>query len=407
MRIFRYEAFDTAGRRIEGQLEAMSRDGALSLLNNKGLYPTSVVEAAGAQPRPWWQLDLTRPGPLSTAHLAVLTRELATLSSAQLPIDTVLEITSLQPMLPTAVRATVREVLQAVTEGTAFHAALARTARFPEAYWRLVEAGEASGSLSGVLTALAADLERQQASRAAVRGALAYPAFLMLAAIGTVGVIGAVLLPAMAPLFENAGQKPPAVIGWLLSTQQFFSVYAPLVGGAFAFAVLALAQAYRQETVRRSWHGLLLALPLIGPLLQQAELGRFGRSVSTMLIAGVPILDALGIARRAQSNTAFAASLEPAVDPVAKGSGLADALRLSGRFTDLALRLISVGEQTGQLETMLTRVATIYETAFERDLKLATSMIAPVLTLVIGVVVGGLMLSVMQALSSFNDLALR
>ena len=404
---FQFKAYDRSGKLQEVALDAANREAALAMAHARGLHPTEISELGRKQGRPWWRAMFASKDTLSIKSLALLTREITTLIKAELPIDVVLQITAMQPMLPDQTRETVRGLLDQVTEGKSFHAALAQSGRFPEFFWRLVQSGESSGELGPVLERLAAQLERRQELHSQIVSAISYPAFLIIAALASICVICAVLLPAIGPLFDGTGKSPPALVDALLSVQRFVAQRWEIIVVAIIGSAAALSYVLRQSSVKELFQRALLATPLVSPFVAQSEIARFCRALGAMLEAGVPILEAMTIASRAQSLGVYSRAIEAASAEVARGVGLGQALRKSNRFTDLSLRLISVGEQTGQLEVMLTRVAEIYEAGVERDLKRLTALLSPALTLVIGLLVGGIMMSVMQALVSINDLALQ
>lgn len=407
MASFRYKAYDRAGRIVQGVIDAASRDRALAGLHAQGLAPAEIAEAGASKSKPWWQLELSGTSTLDLDSLATLTHELATLLTADIPLDEALRIVSLQPMLKDSARKAVTSLLELVSEGQSLHGAMRHLGYFPEYYWRLVQAGEASGALGRVVQDLAAHLERSRETRQQIRAALTYPLFLLFAAACSMVVIAAILIPAIGPLLEGSGRATPLFVSVALATQKFVSEHLEVVIGGSILELVLIVAAWRQPSVIAAVHKFQLRAPLISGLVVQREISHLARGLETMLRAGVPLLEALSIASGSQFNRIFSAGLTNVVDDVSKGASLAQALSRTGLFTELSLRLVSVGEQTGQLELMFGRLATIYEQSLQRDLKRVTSMIAPALTLIIGVLVGGLMLSVMQALLSFNEMTLQ
>lgn len=404
---FKYKAYDRNGRVIQGVIDAGSRERALAGLHAQGLATAEVDQAAKSNAQPWWRMELSAPSTLDLDSLSVLTHELATILSADIPLDEALRIVSLQPMLKDTARRAVSSLLELVSEGQSLHGAMKHLGYFPEYYWRLVQAGEASGALARVMQDLAAHLERSRETRQRIRAALTYPLFLLFAAACSMIAIAAVLVPAIGPLLEGSGRQPPLFVSVSLSIQRGLSDNLELALGAVLLSIVLAAIARRQPAVITAHHKLQLKAPLISPLVIQREISHLARGLETMLRAGVPLIEALAISSGSQLNRVFGTGLAAAADDVSKGVSLAQALSRTGLFTELSLRLVSVGEQTGQLELMFGRLATIYEQSLERDLKRVTSLIAPALTLVVGVAVGGLMISVMQALLSFNELTLQ
>jgi len=214
-----------------------------------------------------------------------------------------------------------------------------------------------------------------------------------------------VLLPTIVPLFKDQGAKPPAALQFLMDVQDFTSAHWPeLLAGLGGVAVIAAA-ALRNAGIRDSLDRALLRLPVVGRLLTARETARFARTFATLSRNGVPIVDTLRLTATVMRNRAFKHAVTEAGDSVTSGDRLGEPLLRSGIFPEMALRLISVGEQTGQLDTMLMHVAVVFETSLQRQTSQLLTLLTPVLTLLIGGTIGGLILAVMNAILSVNDLA--
>ena len=403
---FRYRAYDQQGKLTEGEVEARSRELALTQLHQRGHLPLEVTEDRPGPQLKWWEREVFGGGGLPVSGLALLTRELATLIKADLPLDESLRIVSLQPLIPARIRRVTVALHEAVRGGESLSAALAaRGTEFPEYYWRLVQAGEASGTLGDVLEDLTLFLERSSDVRSQVGSALLYPAVLLLAAVAALTIIMTVLLPTVVPLFKDAGATPPATLQFLVNLQEAVARNWIAVLAALAAGVIGLVVALRNRKLRASLDRFVLKLPLIGGLVSARETSRFARTMATLTRNGVPMLEAVRISGSVMQNQAFVGAVNAAGESLTEGDTLSAPLLQSGLFSELSLRLIAVGEQTGQLDTMLLRVATIFETALQRQLARLMTLLTPILTLLIGGLVGGLILSVMNAILSVNDLA--
>jgi general secretion pathway protein F len=406
---YRFRAYDKQGVLKDGEIEARSRETALEVLHLRGQFPLDLVAAdASAKPaQNWWEREITLgDGSLPLGGLTLFTRELATLVKADLPLDESLKIVGLQPLIPRRIKTATLGVLEAVREGASLSGALsARGKEFPEYYWRLIQAGEASGTLGDVLEDLALFLERSSEVRTQVGSALLYPAVLLVAAMGAIGVILTVLLPTVVPLFKDAGAQLPATLQFLVSAQAFAAQNWVVVLAALAGGIALLLAGVRNAGVRLAIDRALLRLPLVGGLIANRETARFARTLATMQRSGVPMLDAVRISGSVLQNQAFAGAVSSAGQALQEGGTLSAPLLKSGLFSELSMRLIAVGEQTGQLEPMLMRVAQVYEATLQRQLARFMSLLTPVLTLIIGGLVGGLILSVMSAILKVNDLA--
>jgi general secretion pathway protein F len=405
---FRYKAYDATGAIGTGEVAAMTREAALEVLSRRGQIPFELDESRVIAALPWWQREVFGSGQLSSQHLATFARELASLVKAEIPIDEALRIVAVQPMLPPRLRQITQSCLERVLQGEALSSALAAQGNaFPEYFSRLVKAGEASGALTDVLSDLAKVVERAAETRSRVTSALVYPAVLLFAALVALTVIVTVLIPTILPIFEDAGATPPALIRVLSTVQRFVSGHGIALLAAVAAVIAGLLVLGRSQQSRLAIDKLLIRLPLIGSLIERRETARLARTLSVLIRNGVPILDSLHIAGGVLSNRAFVQAVAATADDVKEGGTLTAPLARSGIFPDLFLRLTAVGEKTGQIDTMQLRVAEIYEAAVERQVERLTSLITPVLTLLIGGAVGGLILSVMSAIFSVNDLALK
>ena len=407
---FRFRAYDKQGALKEGEIEARSREVALDVLHQRGQYPLDLTaDAETAVPRAgrWWDREISiGDGSLPMAGLALFTRELAILVKADLTLDESLRIVALQPLIPRRIKSATRSVYDQVREGNSLSGALeARGKDFPEYYWRLVQAGEASGSLGEVLDELAQFLERSSEVRAQVGSALLYPAVLMVAATAALGVILTVLIPTIVPLFKDAGAPLPSTLQFLVDAQEFAAHNGVPMLAALAGLIGLFLLGIRSTGLRTIFHRALLRLPIIGGLITNRETARFSRTLATMIRSGVPMLEAVRISGSVLENQAFAGAVSDAGKALQEGGTLSAPLLKSGLFSELSMRLIAVGEQTGQLEPMLMRVAQVYEATLQRQLARFMSLLTPVLTLIIGGLVGGLILSVMSAILKVNELA--
>ncbi len=428
MRQFSYRAYGRDGQVVSGEIGAGSRDAAIATLKGRGVVPVEIAEVSDqiggavgatsvshAEPSAGSKGPLTslrakwqRPSPIRSRDLANMTRELASLVSADVPLADALRIVALQPRIAAAVRRVLGDVLDRVRAGSSLSEAFAaHPADIPEPYWHLVAAAERSGKLGPALERQAAELERRREISNRVRSALVYPAILAAAAIVTLAVVIGLLVPAIAPIFEEAGAPLPPVLAVLRSVQTVVAAYWPALLGIAGVVVIAGAAASSMQAVRTLCENTLFAMPLVGRTLEQAETARFAATMATLLDSGVPLLDALRTSARTLRTGAYRTATGALADGVARGATLSGAMAEVGRFGDLSVRLVGVGEATGKLAIMLDRLAGILEKATTRDIDRATAVIAPVMTLVIGAVVGGIVLSVMSALAGLNEIAIR
>jgi general secretion pathway protein F len=408
---YSYEAYDQIGKLTRGEIDALSRQSALDALHAQGRFPLAVREhgglGGGQSAVPWWQREVFGTTALPLSELSALTREMATLIKADVPLDDTLRLVALQPLLATRTRSLVTGLFNQVREGTALSEALAQSQRVPDYYWRLVQASEASGSLGRVLDELTVLLERSLEVRRQVVSALVYPATLLIAAVVALVFIAAVLLPTIVPLFKDSGGSMPASVQVMVNTRAFLESYWLSVLLCLAAMVVAGKIASQDPRVRLMFAQLSLRLPVVGGLIAERETARFARTLATLTQNGVPMLDAMRITSNVMGNSAYAIGVREIGESLKEGRVLSVPMAASGLFSELAVRLTGIGEQTGQLTQMLMQVATIYEATLQRQLARLMSLVTPILTLAIGALVGGLILSVMNAILSVNDLVFK
>jgi general secretion pathway protein F len=403
-----YRAYDESGRLVEGEIVADSRELALEALHRRGEFPLEVADAFVSRVTPWWDRDIVLFRRVSLSGLALFTRELAMLVKADIALDETLRIAALQPSLSAAMRRRTERLLERVLEGQSLSQALAaEDDAFPEYYWRLVRGGEASGNLADVLDDLAAFLERSAEMRSKILSAMLYPAILFLVAGLAIAVIMAVLLPSIVPIIRDSGAKLPFIVEVLEGIRETVAgnwlVTAAIAAGIVTLIAVLLATGTLGQVLSR----LALRIPMFRGLVMRREVARFSRTLATLMKSGVPMLDALRVSGGVLANTSYRAAIETVTEEVRQGAPLTRPLSTSGYFPEVALRLIAVGEKTGQLDIMLTRVADIFEVALQRQLDRMVALLTPLMTLGIGFMVGGLIVSVMGALLSINELAIQ
>ncbi len=405
---YRYKAYDAAGAIKSGSLTVEDRQSALQALARKSEVAIELEEAGAGPETAWWQRDITLSRRLSGRALADFLRDLSGLVSANLPIDDALRIIAEQPTVKPAVRAVTADLLERVTSGASLAEAMAAAdGVFPPFVIRLVGAGEISGSLDSVLVDLSRHLEQASARASKVATQLLYPAILVIAAAIALTVVTLVLVPAVRPLFDDAGAPPPAIIAALSWVADFVSGHGALLFGSIFAIIWALFIFQRSESGRLARDRILLETPVLGTVLRQSETARLSRSLAALIRNGVPLTEALGIVAGVLTNTALGATVAKIQREVEEGRRLSAEFQRSAAFPALLPRLIQVGEETGQLEGMLVKVAEVYERSVENRLERLLSLLTPVLIALIGGFVGFLVISVMNAILSANALVVQ
>jgi len=397
---FAFQALDSEGRTQRGVLQGDTARAVRGLLRERGLNPLMVEEVSGSEASP---LRMRRRG-LSGAELALLTRQLATLVGAGLPIDEALA--ALAEQNDNERQRTLTVSLRArVMEGAGLAQAMADfPGSFPEIYRATVAAGEQSGHLDTVLAKLAGYAEERDALRQKLLAALTYPMLLTIVALAVVAGLLAWVVPQIVGVFQNMGQSLPWATRALIATSALLRDWGWLAVLVLGAAIIAARIALRREEVRVRWHAWLLRLPLVGRLVRAANTARAARTLSLLAGAAVPLLDALAIAAQVVPNLPMRESLRRAAHKVREGSGFARALGESGQFPPVALRLIASGERSGELPRMLDEAAAQQQRDLDRWLGVLAATLGPFVILVVGAIVLFIVLAILLPIFNLNQM---
>jgi general secretion pathway protein F len=399
---FRYRAVSAAGEIVQGQMEAASLDEVIVRLQDQGHTPLEAKAAdTGAEGGGF--AGFLKRGPFNGDQLAQFTHQLATLLGAGQPLDRALGILMDLPEGEHA-KKLIERVRDRVRGGTPLSQALDEEhGVFPKLYIALVRAGEVGGSLEDTLRRLADYLERSQQLRGSIINALIYPAFLMVGVLGSLLLLLTYVVPQFVPIFQDMQVPIPwitqAVLALGTTLQNWWWLILVLVVGG----VLVWRSRMRDPALRLAWHERLLKMRLIGPLVLKVETARLARTLGTLVKNGVPLLSALGIARQVTSNRALDESLVQATEMVKGGNGLSLALSQSQRFPRLAIQMVQVGEEAGQLDTMLLKVADTFELESRRSIDRLLAALVPALTIVMTFFVAIIMAAILLPLLSLTS----
>jgi general secretion pathway protein F len=405
---YRYKGVDTQGEVVEGRMEAGAEAEVVKRLQEAGLLPIQVQAASGAGSVASLLPSLWRGGMqgLRRRDVAAFTQELATLLGAGLALDRALQML-LELTDDTRLRRVIARIDERVRAGATLSAALEEHGGpFSGLYVSMVRAGEASGALDQALARLAEHLERMRELRNSVLSALIYPLILLVVAGVSVLVLLIVVVPRFTALFEDMGAALP------LSTQLVFSTAELLRGYGWILAVgvlgmIAYVRVQRAvPSVRRRWDRRLLRVPVLGDVLIKVEVARFSRTLGTLLGSGVPLLGALGIVRDTLTNRAVAEAVEHASGELQQGRGLAGPLAGTEVFPRMAVQMIRVGEESGRLDEMLLRVAGVYDREVRLAIQRLLALLEPVLIVGLGLLIAAIVLALLSAVLSMNELVL-
>lgn len=402
MAAFYFRAVTPEGKVRTGTLAGASEREVARELRRQGLLPVYV----GTQPRRGFALRLPAWRRGRRRDVLFFTQEMATLLGAGVPLDRALAITS-ELTERGEFRQVVQDVLRILKGGKSLADSLAAHPEFfSELYVNIVRAGEAGGALAPVFERLAEFERTRDELRNYILSSMIYPALLVLVGLGSITVMLYFVVPRFAQVFQESRLQMPAATALLVEASNLLKRFGWVVPAALAGGLAGLRFYVRTPPGRWWWDGFRLRLPLLGEALRRAETARFARAMQTLVANGVPLVQSLNIAAAILANRRIARSLEAVAQGVKRGEGIAGPLRKTGQFPALAAHLLSVGEETGRLDEMFGRMAEIYEQDTRTAIRRFTTLFEPLVILVMGVMVGALVLSMLLAITSINEVAI-
>jgi general secretion pathway protein F len=404
--VYEYTALDKGGKSLSGIIDADSAMAARHKLRGTGIYPVEVKETFARR-----KDQSSVPTSLSAlfrgvkaAELSATTRQMAILLAAGVPLVSALEGMIGQIENPTFKRI-LAQVKESVNEGNSLAFSLAQHPKvFSQIYVNMVRAGEASGSLDVVLDRLAEFSEHQQALRGRFRSALAYPIFMACVATLILFFLITFIMPNIMRIFSEMQQTLPTATVLLMGFSNFLKFYWWVIFLAVAAGVFLLKQFKKSAKGQYLWDEIKIRLPIIGPINRKLALARFGRTLGSLLQSGVPLLAALEIVRNIVNNLPIAQVIEKTADDIQEGKSLAAPLSQSRWFPSIMVQMITVGEQSGELEKMLNKIADMYEEEAQSRIMAVTAMLEPAMILCMGLVVGFIVISILLPIFEMNQL---
>jgi general secretion pathway protein F len=399
---FHFRALAADGKLRAGLLHGENEKAVARELRAQGLAPLYV----GSQPQKR-SLELRLPalGRSRRRDVLFFTQELSTLLNAGVPLDRALAIAT-ELTERREFRAVVTDVLRVLKGGKSLADSLATHPEcFSNLYVNMVRAGEASGSLAAVFERLAEFERTRDDLRGYIISSMIYPGLLALVGLASILVLMYFVVPRFAAVFEESRLAMPLPTRIMLETSRWVQTWGWIVAAGLAGGLAALRLYVRTAAGRLWWDTLRLRVPLLGDALRKAETARFARAMATLVANSVPLVQSLGIAGAILNNRRIAGSLDQVAQGVKRGEGLAAPLARARQFPPLAAHLLSVGEETGKLDLMFARMADIYENDTRAAIKRFTSVFEPLIILVMGVLVGILILSMLLAITSINEVA--
>ena len=386
---FVWEGKTRAGRTLSGEIEAPNEAFVLAQLRRQQVVPVKVKPKSGDL---WIRMPWVR-GKVSQKELAIFTRQFATMIDAGLPLVQCLDILGLQ-LENQAFKKIILKVKEDVESGSTFADALAKHPRtFDELFVNLVQAGETGGILDTILSRLAAYIEKAMKLAKKVKGAMVYPSTILAVALVVTVVLLVYVIPIFGKMFEDFGQALPAPTQAVLAisalTRKYFLVAIVFV----AALVFAIRWYHGTETGHRNIDRILLKVPVLGGVLQKIAVARFSRTLGTMVSSGVPILESMDIVAKSAGNKIIEEAILKARMSISEGKTIAEPLAESKVFPTMVTQMVSVGEATGALDTMLNKIADFYDDEVDSSVEALTSLLEPMLMIFLGVVIGGLVVA--------------
>lgn len=414
MPVFQYEAMDNTGLEVKDTIEAPSEQEAQALIREKGFYVTKISEktkkkkkeaAAKEQGGPKKKQTFTIGG-VSAKKLTMFTRQLSTLQDAGLPILRSLRILEGQEK-PGALKNSLMGVIEDVESGNTLSEAMAKQPKaFDNLYVNMVKAGEAGGALEVILQRLAEFKERAQSLKRKVKGAMIYPCAVITVATGIVGFIMYWIIPKFKEIFMDFGVELPAITEVLIDTSDWVVNYWYLIP-VMPFSVFVLVKLIRKnKTGAYIVDRIALKIPILGKILQKSTIARTCRTLGTLIASGVPILEALSIARDTAGNEVFRKAFDHIYSSIREGESMAVPLRETRITDDLVVNMVDVGEETGALDNMLYKVADIYDEEVSVLVESLISLLEPLMVVVLGLIVGFIVIALfMPLVKLLNELS--
>ncbi|MBP1649781.1 MAG: gspF2 [Bacteroidetes bacterium] len=403
---YSYQASTFEGKIVEGTMEAAD-DGTVSLrLQEMGLLPVRIG-ATGGQALlkrefewPWKKKKVRHK------DLLVFTQELHTLVRAGFPLDRSLTVLGQLAESP-AMAEVVQDVLKEVKGGKSFSEGLAKyPAVFPKVYVSMVKAGEAGGALEEILGRLSDYLVSIQELRSYIVSAMIYPVLLSVVGLVSVTILTLFVVPRFTSIFDDMGVPLPLPMAVLRGLSNIITHYWWAVLIALVITIVYLKRFRDSSEGRMKLDRWLLRVPMVGSVMRKIEVARFSRTLGTLLHGGVPLLQSMTIVREIIGNQSIATTIEPIRNGIKKGEGITQPMKQSGVFPPLAMHLIEVGEESGKLDGMLIQVAEVYDLEVRNSVKNLIAFFEPALILLMGIVIGTIVVSMLMAIFSINDIPL-
>lgn len=403
MPVYEYKGLNQAGKNVRGSLDADNAKTARARLKKDGIFVTEIRDKTKAQAAKSKGAK-SSGGSVPISEFANFTRQLATLLKAGIPlVDSLVAVG--EQMEHQVLKDVISDVKTQVNEGSTLHKAMAKYPNvFSHIFITMCEAGEATGTLDVILMRLAEFTEAQNALVSKVRSAVLYPVIMTIFLIAMLAVIFIFVVPKMTAVFEGADMQLPWYTELTIAVSGIFVEYWLVVLILLFFAFLVLRSWKNSPAGSRQWDQIILKLPMIGRLARMIAVSRFTRTLSTLLAGGVAMLQAMDIVRNVVGNSVLADAIDEARNNIREGESIAAPLKRSGQFFPIVIHMIAIGEKTGDLEMMLTQVSNSFDFQVDNEISGVTAALAPLLIVVMGIVIGGVVFSIMIPIFQMSQL---
>ena len=393
MPVYHYKGYRNDGGAATGIIDAESPKVARVKLRKVGVFPTNMVEQGSSPAGSTTGIPgkssagIGRSPALSTTDVAMMTRQLATLLVAGLPLVEAIGV-MVDQTEKKSIKSLMADIREEIRGGSSYSAVLERYPReFSQIYVHMVRAGEASGALDQILFRLAEFLEKQLALKHKVTNAVLYPALMLIVGVSVLFFLMTFVVPKITAVFTSLKQALPWPTVVLMSLSDFLANYWAVIIGVVALMVWLVRRAMKTDTGQTTADRWLLKVPLLGEVARMVAISRLTSTLATMLASGVQLLDAMDVAKRVMNNRVLEQAVEAARQNIREGETIAEPLKRSGEFPALVTHMIAVGERSGEMEEMLRRIGQIYDGEVERVITRFTSLLEPIMILVMGILV--------------------
>ncbi len=411
MAVYEYRALNPAGKLVPGLKEADSPKSLRALLRKDGLFLTEVVgqaegqisgKAKGAGLSKDVNFRKLAGGRISTDDIAIMTRQMATLLGAGVTLVEALTA-MVDQVEKEALKRICSDVKQKVNEGSSLADSLeAHKKVFGSLYVNMVRAGESSGALDTVLVRLAEFTEGQARLRQKIVGTMMYPAIMMVIGGGVLVLLMVVVVPKITKIFDDMKATLPWTTRLLIFTSRTLADYWFIIFPSILLVGFLFVRWTRSEKGRPQWDKIILKMPVVGPLVRMLSVARFSRTLATLLKSGVPLLASLDIVKNVVTNSVIAKVIDNARDSIREGESIANPLKRSGEIPPLVYHMVAIGERSGQLEEMLVNVADSYESQVNVRIGALTSLLEPMMIVLMGATIGFVAFSILTPILQMN-----